>query len=202
MVRRVEEEILDSLPSGVLYVDRAGRVRYLNRVACRFLSVTQEEARGAYLRDLWPAAPAPSPLLLREPRSACLHAAPSTTGGDKGVLPGRDGLSWQYQEIPISRDEKSFTGTLMVLEELQAAPGQGTPTPPSSCRMSAKGEGSRISHALNQCLQVLMGCLSLLNLELDADHASQKYVDQMQDQLEKLRLLALSLSQGKSVPGG
>jgi|GEM_PF-5742320 len=200
MTRRVEEEVLDSLPSGVLYMDQAGRVRYLNRGAARFLSLSREQAQGAYIRDLFPAFPEPSPPLVREPQATCLTPANPPGGGDRGVVTGRDGHPWQYRSVPISPEDTDFAGTLMVLEKLQPASEPGKAEAPTlSCVYGGKG-GSRVGHALNQCLQVLMGCLSLLNLELEANHVSQKYLDKMQDQLEKLRLLALSLSQGGSAP--
>ncbi len=194
MVRQLEKEILDSLPSAILYLDRAGRVRYLNQGAVRLLDVPREAAEGAYFRELLPSLLPESSPVLREPLEPAFTPATARPSEKWGIVDRKSGSRCRYRCYPITLQETGANGTLMLLEEIPDGPEASSPSPPAPPPISAL-DGPKIGHTLNQSLQVIMGCLSLLSLELNSDHPSQKYLANMLEQVEKLRLLAFKLSQ-------
>jgi hypothetical protein len=190
----IKEEILDSLPIAVIFLDEGGEVSYANQRAMALLDLAREAIVGQPLFDLLPPYSFPAYGILQEPRqtdgSWC--GTPAQFAPPSPEEPPRRQL--RYRLFPVSLSADQVNGAVVILEDPGFPVSTSTSLADSWQTTGYNVPAVKTTHELNQHLQVVIGYLSLMSLELWPDHPAQRYLEKIQNQMENILALCQKLS--------
>jgi nitrogen-specific signal transduction histidine kinase len=188
------DDILQVLPVAVLVFDAQGRFCFANRSACQLFKLDARQAQGTMYHLLIPDlnasnyAPALDPLVTEAPEKPLAHLAAGkivlTRSGQKLFcrslsLPGSNSHEAQLVLlVEDMQDNRTLAGRVLEEERL----------------MGVTEISNTMAHKLNQYLQVIMGYISLMTLELEPANQCYGYLSKILDQLENIRITTYMLS--------
>ena len=170
------EDILQFIPVAVLIFDAQGRFCYANEAACQLFNLDCQKAQGEMYHLLLPdlnmanCSPGPDPQVKDFPgkpsgaperRQNCLDPKKPETLLPQLSLPGNN----SHEErvvllVEDMHDNRNLAGRVLEEERL----------------MGVTEISNTMAHKLNQYLQVIMGYISLMTLEMDTEHQCYDYL--------------------------
>jgi hypothetical protein len=188
------EEILRLLPVAVLVFDETGRFCYANDFACELFKINLPQAQGIIyhllLPDLNMANCSPSP----GPQSQAISEKPLAH-----LLEGKIVLTRQSQKLfcrslflPSKNSHRERI--VLLVEDMNDNSNLAGRVLEDERLMGVTEISNTMAHKLNQYLQVIMGYISLMTLEMDPEHQCYDYLNKILEQLENIRATTYMLS--------
>ncbi len=188
------EQILQFLPMAVILLDGLGRFLDANAAACQLFKLDCQNHRGkmhqAVLPDLNGANCSPSP---GEPSDDVPHYPLGFFQDGKIVLTSRgEKLFCRSIYLPAATPEAGRI--ILLVEDMSDNRNLAGRVLEEERLMGVTEIGNTLAHKLNQYLQVIMGYISLMTLEMDPEHAFCEYLNKILEQLENIRRTTYMLS--------
>ncbi|WP_119165480.1 sensor histidine kinase NtrY-like [Algihabitans albus] len=163
--RRFIEAVLSGVSSGVISLDRDGRVMLPNRAACDLLQVDAEQLRGRKLANL-----------SRDVRELLLRARrrPGRVHESQVVLPRQDGARTLFVRVMAERDAEGIIGYVVTFDDVSDLL--------SAQRKAAWADvARRIAHEIKN---------PLTPIQLSAERLKRKYLKQIDEDAETFGVLS------------
>ena len=163
--RRFIEAVLSGVSSGVISLDRDGRVMLPNRAACDLLQVDAEQLRGRKLANL-----------SRDVRELLLRARrrPGRVHESQVVLPRQDGARTLFVRVMAERDSDGIIGYVVTFDDVSDLL--------SAQRKAAWADvARRIAHEIKN---------PLTPIQLSAERLKRKYLKQIEQDPETFGVLS------------
>lgn len=188
------ENIIQFLPIAVILFDAQGRFLSANPVACQLFHLDCQTEQGRMhqlvLPDLNMANCFPTP----EANNQESMAKPLGYFSDGRVVLTRQGKKLFCRSIYLPEEAAGPARILLLVEDMGDHRNLAGRILEEERLMGVTEISNTLAHKLNQYLQVIMGYISLLTLEMASDHASYDYLHKILEQLENIRLTTYLLS--------
>ncbi|MFP3867565.1 MAG: histidine kinase dimerization/phospho-acceptor domain-containing protein [Desulfobacteraceae bacterium] len=187
----VEAEILDRLPFAVIQVDQDERIRYWNHTAGELLGPSglgiadkiSYELLGSYLKAKKPEAVGKIHYYCK---LALEHSQPSET-----VINAQEGKATCLWCIPLADVPSRTPAVVLILG--------GLPLPPPTSEKPFDRErlaiAGSLTHQLNQPLQIILGYVSLMLMDLSPDQPQYGFLNKVLEQVEEFNKVIQKLNQ-------
>ncbi|MBM4288712.1 MAG: hypothetical protein FJ135_11335 [Deltaproteobacteria bacterium] len=189
-----ELTILQYLPTALLVFDQHGRFCDGNHAAAGLFELDCQQARGELYSRLIPdltlanSWPGPERLAEADPKRIFEHLQSGK------IILTRKGQKLFCRSIPLP-DDNSHEGRVLLMVEDMLDPHNLAGRVLEEERLAGVTEISNtLAHKLNQYLQVIMGYISLMTLEMDPEHPCYDYLNKILEQLENIRVTTYQLS--------
>ncbi len=183
----IATEIWDNLPIAVVLFDANGRLVNANLAACTLLKLNCQADQGRMHHEVLPDL-------------TLANCAPCPEGDHPNMSPKPLGDFASGRIVLTHRGQKLFCRTvylpaasagpahIILLVEDMADPHNLAGRVLEEERLMGVMEISNtMAHKLNQYLQVIMGYVSLMTLEMEPDHDCYAYLNKILEQLENIR---------------
>lgn len=188
------DHILQSIPVAVVIFDAQGRFCYANDAACQLFQLDLQQAQGEIYSLVIPdlnvancpnagadsAADGPqNPLAHLHTGQIILTRASQKLFCRSLCLPGNNSCGGRIVLLAEDmHDKRNLAGRVLEEERL----------------MGITEISNTMAHKLNQYLQVIMGYISLMGLEMNSADPCYEYLTKILEQLENIRLTTYMLS--------
>ncbi|MBW1917140.1 MAG: PAS domain-containing protein [Deltaproteobacteria bacterium] len=185
-----EAEILDRLPFAIFQVDQDERITYCNLAAVELLGPTDAEVTGKFYHELSESFfKAIEPEGVDKIRYYC-NLALKNGQSSETVVNGKEGKPIYCWFIPLSDPQTQTRVVVLVLGVLSIRH-----------TISVKQFGrerleiaSRLTHQLNQPLQIILGYISLMLMDLGPDQPHYSFLNKMLEQVEEFNKIIQKLN--------
>jgi nitrogen-specific signal transduction histidine kinase len=188
------EDILQCLPVAVVVFDAQGRFCYANESACRLFNLDSQKAQGMMYHLLLPdlnmanCSPAPGPQPQDAPGEPLAHL-----GGGKIVLT-RTSQKLFCRSLTLPSINSHGGRVVLLVEDMHDNRNLAGRVLEEERLMGVTEISNTMAHKLNQYLQVIMGYISLMTLEMETEHQCYDYLNRILEQLENIRVTTYMLS--------
>ncbi|MDD3580474.1 MAG: PAS domain S-box protein [Desulfobacca sp.] len=186
----IESEIVERLPVAIILVDQEDRITYFNPCAAEFFGMTRDEAAeknyfeflSTYLKD-------PGAAAVTHIEADCKQAMISGLSWET-ILEGKDGKILRLRRVPIHVSEIPTSGSVVVLEDITNYQMMVT----DQLEQELLAQVSRTAHQLNQPLQIILGYISLMLMDLTSEQPQHSFLQKMLEQIEEAQKITKELS--------
>jgi nitrogen-specific signal transduction histidine kinase len=188
------EDVLQILPVGVLVFDGSGQFCYANETACRLFDIDCLKAQGTrydvLLPDLSAASSAPSP----DSQAQTHPDIPLAHLEDGKVILTRRSQKLFCRSLSLPSANSHGERVVLLVEDMNDNHNLAGRVLEEERLMGVTEISNTMAHKLNQYLQVIMGYISLMTLEMDPEHQCYDYLNKILEQLENIRVTTYMLS--------
>ncbi len=188
------EDILKYLPLALILFDAQGRFLTANPAACQLFRLDCQTAHGKMhqlvLPDLNIANCSPAP----EGKNHEGAGKPLGHFCEGRIVLTRKGQKLFCRSIYLPDEAAPPTRIVLLVEDMGDHRNLAGRVLEEERLMGVTEISNTMAHKLNQYLQVIMGYVSLITLEIDPDHAYTEYLNKILEQLENIRLTTHLLS--------
>ncbi|MGQ9921910.1 MAG: PAS domain-containing protein [Desulfobacca sp.] len=188
------EDILQFLPIAVLQFDAQGRFLSANAAACEMFHLDCRAAQGKVhqlvLPDLNLANCSPAP----EGKNPEAAGKPLGLFCDGRIVLTRQGQKLFCRSIYLPDGAATATRIVLLVEDMGDYRNLAGRVLEEERLMGVTEISNTMAHKLNQYLQVIMGYVSLMSMEMEPNHAYAEYLNKILEQLEKIRVTTHLLS--------
>lgn len=191
---KVSEDILQLLPVAVLVFDGQGRFCYANDAACRLFNIDCKKAQGTMchllLPDLHKTHYSPDPDFQAEALPE--KFLESLYDGKIVLTSQKQKLFCRSLSLPTlnSHEER----IILLVEDMNDNTNLAGRVLEEERLLGIMEISNTLAHKLNQYLQVIMGYVSLMTLEMNPEHQCYDYLNRILEQLENIRVTTYMLS--------
>lgn len=172
------EDILRSVPSGVLTLDGRGSVTSVNPAGLAILGVGEEEIGDRDWAGLFPGSPPQAPIAGREPSSE------AERGEAVFVAPGGEKKMLGYALAPLRDKEQKTIGTIVTFTDLTDI-RRLEEAVAFKARLAQLGEtAAGIAHELRNPMAVVAGYLDILRKRAGGDETIGPVVGKMETEVK------------------
>jgi nitrogen-specific signal transduction histidine kinase len=188
------EDILHLLPIAVLIFDDQGRFCYANQSACQMFNLDPQQAQGTLYYHLIPDlsmadyAPASGPQIKEAP------GKPLASLQDGKIILTRASKKLFCRSLFLPGSNSHVERVVLLVEDMHDNRNLAGRILEEERLMGVTEVSNTMAHKLNQYLQVIMGYVSLMTLELDHEHQCYDYLNKILEQLENIRNTTYMLS--------
>jgi nitrogen-specific signal transduction histidine kinase len=188
------EDILLVLPVAVLIFDEQARFHYGNEAACRLFDLDRDRAQGELFQRLLPdlnmanCSPAPVPDTKDFPGKNFEQLI------DGKIFLTRKGQKLFCRSLPLPGNNSREGRVLLLVEDMNDQRNLAGRVLEEERLAGVTEISNTMAHKLNQYLQVIMGYISLMTLEMDPEHQCYDYLNKILEQLENIRITTYRLS--------
>lgn len=187
-------DILDHLPIPVLQIDHQGRLRYWNHTAAIFWNHPPEEAVGEMFHELLRCRFAGTKAeIIDRVRGHCEQAVKSGQSAED-ILETASGQTIRLWCSPFLDPEDLKPGALIVLEDITAQQLTREKQLERERLLGAVEMAKTAAHKLNQPLQVILGYVSLMMLDLEPKHPHRDFLSKILEQIEQAQKITQNLN--------
>ena len=188
------EDIFQFLPIGIVLFDTQGRFLAANTAACQIFRLDCRSAQGKMhqlvLPDLNSANCSPKP----EGNNQETSKKPLGYFADGRIVLTRKGQKLFCRSVHLPEEAKGTTRIVLLVEDMGDSHNLAGRVLEEERLMGVTEISNTMAHKLNQYLQVIMGYISLMTLELDPEHSCYEYLNKVLEQLENIRMTTHMLS--------
>jgi nitrogen-specific signal transduction histidine kinase len=188
------EEILQLLPIAVLVFDENGIFCYANEYACQLFKINAQQSQGVMyhllLPDLNAANCSPSPT--SPPQPICNKPLGHLEEGK--IVLTRQGQKLFCRSLFLPNNNSHGERLVVLVEDMNDSANLAGRVLEDERLMGVTEISNTMAHKLNQYLQVIMGYISLMTLEMDPEHQCYDYLNKILEQLENIRATTYMLS--------
>ncbi|OPX19858.1 MAG: hypothetical protein BZ151_07085 [Desulfobacca sp. 4484_104] len=186
----IESEIVERLPVAIILVDQEDRISYFNPCAAELFGMTRDEAAekncfeflSAYLKD-------PGSAAVTQIEADCKQAM--ITGQTwETILEGKDGKFLHLRRVPFRVSEIPTAGSILVLEDVTNYQMMAN----DQLEQELLTQISRTAHQLNQPLQIILGYISLMLMDLTSEQPQYSFLHKILEQIEEAQKITKELS--------
>lgn len=188
------EDILQFLPVAVLIFNERGQFCYGNDAACRLFNLDLNRAQGEMYYRLIP-----------DLNIANGSPVPGSDGQDflgetfEQLIAGKILLTRKDQKLfcrslPLPGSNSHEGRVLLLVEDMNDPRNLAGRVLEEERLVGVNEISNTMAHKLNQYLQVIMGYISLMTLEMDPEHQCYDYLNKILEQLENIRITTYRLS--------
>jgi nitrogen-specific signal transduction histidine kinase len=178
----------------VLVFDGTGRFCYANDSACQLFNIDCRKAHGTMHH-----------LLLPDLNLASCSPNPGSHSQGPSVKPlahlhsGKIILTRQRQKLfcrslPLPNNNSHGERVMLLVEDMNDNKNLAGRILEEERLMGVTEISNTMAHKLNQYLQVIMGYISLMTLEMETEHQCYEYLNKILEQLENIRATTYMLS--------
>jgi nitrogen-specific signal transduction histidine kinase len=188
------DDIIQVLPVAVLVFDAQGRFCSANRSACQLFKLDAQQAQGTMYHLLLPElktinyAPTLDPPVAEAPEKPLAHLQ------DGRIVLTRSGQKLFCRSLALSGSNSHEERVVLLVEDMLDNRTLAGRILEEERLMGVTEISNTMAHKLNQYLQVIMGYISLMTLELDPANQCYGYLNKILDQLENIRITTYMLS--------
>lgn len=186
----VMEDIIQNLPLAVLVFDHQGKFIYGNDAACRLFNLNPHQAYGETCSQLLPDLPN---ILYPNNQGGSSECCLKDLASGK-ICYNRRGQKLFCRSLPLPGDPSGQYRQLLLVEDMHDHCNLAGRVLEEERLIGVTEISNTLAHKLNQYLQVIMGYVSLLTLELTPEHPCYSYLNKILEQLENIRLTTHKLS--------
>jgi len=191
---RPSENILQFLPVAVIVFDGTGRFCYANDFACKLFSIDSRKAQGIMyhllLPDLNMANCSPNP----GAQAQDLPGKPLAHLHDGKIVLTRQRQKLFCRSLSLPNENSHGEQVVLLVEDMNDNSNLAGRVLEEERLMGVTEISNTMAHKLNQYLQVIMGYISLMTLEMEAEHQCYDYLNKILEQLENIRATTYMLS--------
>ena len=181
------EDILQLLPVGVIVFDETGRFCYANDFACELFKINLQQAQGTMyhflLPDLNMANCSPNP----GSQSQAISEKPLAHLGEGKIVLTRQSQKLFCRSLFLPNKNSHGERIVLLVEDMNDNSNLAGRVLEDERLMGITEISNTMAHKLNQYLQVIMGYISLMTLEMDPEHQCYDYLNKILEQLENIR---------------
>jgi nitrogen-specific signal transduction histidine kinase len=191
---RPSEEILQVIPVAIVIFDAQGRFLYANKAACQLFTLDCQTAQGTSFDHLLPdlniahCFPGPEP-----PAQEC-GGTPLDHLSEGKIVLTRKSQKLFCRSLPLPGNNSGGEAIMLLVEDMGDKRNLAGRVLEEERLMGVTEISNTMAHKLNQYLQVIMGYISLMTLEMDTEHSCYDYLSKILEQLENIRLTTYMLS--------
>lgn len=182
------QDILQFLPIAVILFDGQGRFLSANPAACQIFQLDCQAAMGKMhqlvLPDLNVANCSPGP----EGNNFQQVKEPLGDFSEGQIVLTRKGQKLFCRSINLAAQAAPPARIVLLVEDMGDNRNLAGRILEEERLMGVTEISNTMAHKLNQYLQVIMGYISLMTLEVTPDHAFYDYLNKILEQLENIRL--------------
>jgi hypothetical protein len=188
------EDILQFIPVAVLIFDEQGRFCSANKAACQLFNLDCLKAQGEMCDLLLPdlsianCSPGPGPQVKDFPGSPLEHL------NDGKIVLTRKSQKLFCRSLSIPGNISHGERVVLLVEDMHDNRNLAGRILEEERLMGITEISNTMAHKLNQYLQVIMGYISLMTLEMDSEHQCYDYLNKILEQLENIRITTYMLS--------
>jgi hypothetical protein len=190
------EDILQFIPVAVLIFDEQGRFCFGNDAACKLFNLDPLQARGEMYYRLFPdltmancsTAPAPD----SHPKD--FQGKPFEQLIDGKIVLTRRSQKLFCRSLLLPGNNSRDGRVLLLAEDMNDNRNLAGRVLEEERLMGVTEISNTMAHKLNQYLQVIMGYISLMTLEMEPEHQCYDYLNKILEQLENIRITTYMLS--------
>jgi nitrogen-specific signal transduction histidine kinase len=187
-------DILQFLPVAVLIFDGQGRFCYANDFACQLFNLDCQKAQGTMyhllLPDLIMANCSPNP----GPRAQDAPGKPLAHLSDGKIVLTRKSQKLFCRSLALPNTNSHGERVVLLVEDMYDNRNLAGRVLEEERLMGVTEISNTMAHKLNQYLQVIMGYISLMTLEMETEHQCYDYLNKILEQLENIRITTYMLS--------
>ena len=185
---KFSEEILKLLPVAVLVFDGQGRFCYANDSACRLFNIDCQEVQGIMWHLLLPDLNQVSSQAAAHPEKSLAHLC------DGKIILTRQNQKLFCRSLSLSDNNSQEERLVLLVEDMNDNCNLAGRVLEEERLLGVMEISHTMAHKLNQYLQVIMGYISLMTLEMDPEHQCYDYLNRILEQLENIRVTTYMLS--------
>ncbi len=188
------EDILQFIPVAVLIFDEQGRFCYANDAACQLFNLDCQKAQGEMYHLLLPdlnianCSPSPGPQIKDFPGKPLEHLS------DGKIVLTRKSQKLFCRSLSLPGVNSHGERLVLLVEDMHDNRNLAGRVLEEERLMGVTEISNTMAHKLNQYLQVIMGYISLMTLEMDTEHQCYDYLNKILEQLENIRVTTYMLS--------
>ena len=171
------EDILQFIPVAVLIFDEQGRFCYANEAACQLFNLDCLKAQGEMchllLPDLNMANCSPSP----GPQAKDFPGKPLEHLNDGKIVLTRKSQKLFCRSLSLPSNNSHGERVVLLVEDMHDNRNLAGRILEEERLMGVTEISNTMAHKLNQYLQVIMGYISLMTLEMDTEHQCYDYLN-------------------------
>lgn len=184
---QVAPEIWQNLPIAIILFDADGRLINANPAACTLLKLDYRADQGRrhheVLPDLTLANCEPCP----EADHAGLSSKPLGSFANGRIVLTRRGQKLFCRSVYPPAGGAGPSHIILLVEDMADPHNLAGRVLEEERLMGVMEISNTMAHKLNQYLQVMMGYVSLMTLEMEPDHSCYEYLNKILEQLENIR---------------
>jgi nitrogen-specific signal transduction histidine kinase len=188
------KDILQLLPVAVLVFDGTGRFCYANDFACQLFNIDCRKSQGTMyhllLPDLNIANCSPHP----GAQAQGLPGKPLAHLHDGKIVLTRQRQKLFCRSLSLPNENSHGEQVVLLVEDMNDNSNLAGRVLEEERLMGVTEISNTMAHKLNQYLQVIMGYISLMTLEMEAEHQCYDYLNKILEQLENIRATTYMLS--------
>jgi len=186
----VESEIVERLPFAIILVDQEDRIIYLNSCAVELFGITGDaEAEKSYFDFFGAYLKNSGPLAVTNIKDDCKQAISDGQSWET-ILDGMDGKILHLRSFPFQGSQIEKSGSIFILEDITHYQTMVN----EQLTQERLALVSRAAHQLNQPLQVILGYISLMLMDLGSEEPQHSFLHKMLDQIEEAQKITRELS--------
>jgi nitrogen-specific signal transduction histidine kinase len=188
------EVILQLLPVAVLVFDEQGRFCYANNSACQIFNLDPQQAQGTFYNLLIPELSMANYASVPGPQVKDVSGRPLAHLQGGKVLITRTSQKLFCRSLYLPSNNSHGERMVLLIEDMKDNRNLAGRILEEERLMGVTEISNTMAHKLNQYLQVIMGYISLMTLELDPQHQCYNYLNKILEQLENIRNTTYMLS--------
>lgn len=188
------EEILKLLPVGVAVFDTHGRFCYANDAACRLLDIDGQKAAGTLYNLLLPDLSRGSLFPQTSSLTEVDSEKPLSHLQDGKIFLTRHSQKLFCRSLWLADNKSPEERLVLLVEDMNDNQNLAGRVLEEERLLGVMEISNTMAHKLNQYLQVIMGYVSLMALEMNQDHQCYDYLNRILEQLEQMRMTTYMLS--------
>lgn len=181
--------VLENLPLAILAFDAAARLLYGNQAAFALWNLQPEQALGRPVLQLLPLVAIEIPS-----RAAATPDLELLLSLQNGKLITSGGKRIYCRSLALSHSDSDRPSFLLLSEDLADHQTLAARISEEERLAGVMEISNTLTHKLNQYLQVIMGYVSLLILEIPEEQPAHGYLSKIMEQLENIRLTLYRLN--------
>lgn len=187
-------EILKLLPVAVLVFDGQGRFCYANDSACRLFNLDCQKAQGTMCHLLLPDLTGTPYWANSGFQNEALPEKPFAGFYDGKIILTRQNQKLFCRSLYLPSLEPQEEQIILLVEDMNDNANLAGRVLEEERLLGITELSNTLAHKLNQYLQVIMGYVSLMTLEMNPDHQCYNYLNRILEQLENIRVTTYMLS--------
>lgn len=188
------ENILQFLPVAVLVFDEQGRFCYANDLACQLFQLDGQKAQGTLYHLLLPDLN----LANYDPTPGCQSeefvGKPLAHLSEGRIVMTRTSQKLFCRSLTLASSNSHGGRVVLLVEDMSDNRNLAGRILEEERLMGVTEISNTMAHKLNQYLQVIMGYISLMTLEMEPEHQCYDYLSKILEQLENIRVTTYMLS--------
>lgn len=190
----LSEGILHHLPVAVLVFDEQGRFCYANDAACRLFSIDSQKAQGVMYYHLLPDLSMVNYSPTFGASASNVQSEPLAHLGEGKIVLTRTSQKLFCRSLTLPSVNSHGRRVVLLVEDMHDNRNLAGRVLEEERLMGVTEISNTMAHKLNQYLQVIMGYISLMTLEMDTEHQCYDYLNKILEQLENIRVTTYMLS--------